>query len=882
MRSGHAPAARPEPASGWRRSRSRVRGVRAHPTRCERRRSPPSPRWRHRRAVRQQQLASAFAKLPVSFIENRGQTDARVRYYAQGNRFGFFMTPSEVMMSFAKRHAASTTQTADQLALALRFVGHNPQVEPQGVCPRRRGQRPARQRSEPVADADPAVPRRRLPRPVAGHRPAAARAVGRAEVRVPRAPGRLAVRHPARLRRRRRPRARARPAGCRSRPPLGVLQDSAPVSYQDDRRRPHVRWPAATCSAAVPTTRFSFGVGGYQRDHELVIDPGVQYTTFLGGNAHETGAGIAVDAAGNAFIAGTTQSPDFPTTAGAFRPHRRGTELRRRLRHQAQRGRHRARLLDLRRRQRHGLRQLAWRSTPPATPTSPGTTKSSNFPTTDGAFDRTLEHPAELPALRASTTPTASSFKLNAAGSALVYSTYLGGTDIDSPRGIAVDGSRQRVRDRRDASRATSRRRRARSAARARGEYDMFVTKLNPTGSALVYSTFLGGTAGRQRRARRGRRRRQRLRARLLELDRLPDHAPARSTPPRTARFDATLTKLNPAGSALVYSTFLGGSDFDGGRRPRRSTPPATRTSRGGTRRPDLADDAGRVRHDVNNNGDAFVTKFNPAGSALVYSTFVGGSDFDSLGGIVLDPAGNAWLTGSTSSADFPVTAGAPDTTFNGGARRDHRRAERDRDGAARSRRSSAARTRRAAPTSPAIRTATSTSPARPSRRTSRPRSAPSTRSGTATSQIFWGDAFVTKLDIDARRSTPPAPPGVPAAPTLVSPANASSQPQPITFDWNDVAEAVSYTIQIDDSSAFSAPLVRDQTVTVVDLRDDRSVDRRPTSGASAASTRPGRRPVLGGAQLHAAGTLRRRRSWRRSTSTRPRSTAATRPAAPS
>ena len=79
---------------------------------------------------------------------------------------------------------------------------------------------------------------------------------------------------------------------------------------------------------------------------------------------------------------------------------------------------------------------------------------------------------------------------------------------------------------------------------------------------------------------------------------------------------------------------------------------------------------------------------------------------------------------------------------------------------------------------------------------------------------IFWGDSFVTKIDIDATTSTPPAPPAVPGAPTLVSPSNASSVPQPITFDWNDVPSASSYTIQVDDSSTFSAPLVREITVT--------------------------------------------------------------------
>ncbi len=105
----------------------------------------------------------------------------------------------------------------------------------------------------------------------------------------------------------------------------------------------------------------------------------------------------------------------------------------------------------------------------------------------------------------------------------------------------------------------------------------------------------------------------------------------------------------------------------------------------------------------------------------------------------------------------------------------------------------------------------------------------------------------------------------------LVSPSNASSQPQPITFDWNDAAEAVSYTIQVDNSSSFTAPLVREQSVTDVDRRDVRPWHRRPTSGGFAASTRRaspdhGRRCAASPRRL-----LRHRRSCRRSTSIRPR-----------
>ena len=66
----------------------------------------------------------------------------------------------------------------------------------------------------------------------------------------------------------------------------------------------------------------------------------------------------------------------------------------------------------------------------------------------------------------------------------------------------------------------------------------------------------------------------------------------------------------------------------------------------------------------------------------------------------------------------------------------------------------------------------------------------------------------------DADTSTPTSTPPVPAAPTLLSPSNDDTQSQPITFDWSEVAGAASYTIQVDDSSAFNAPLVREQQVT--------------------------------------------------------------------
>ena len=102
--------------------------------------------------ARQQQAADHYAKLPVSFVENQGQTDARVRYYAQGNGYGFFLTPSEVVLSFAK----DSTRAADSARARARAAvrRREPEGRAAGFRARtRRGQRPARRRSEPVAHA---------------------------------------------------------------------------------------------------------------------------------------------------------------------------------------------------------------------------------------------------------------------------------------------------------------------------------------------------------------------------------------------------------------------------------------------------------------------------------------------------------------------------------------------------------------------------------------------------------------------------------------------------------------------------------------------------------------------------------------------------------
>ena len=252
-----------------------------------------------------------------------------------------------------------------------------------------------------------------------------------------------------------------------------------------------------------------------------------------------------------------------------------------------------------------------------------GQTKSTNFPTTAGAFDRSFN---VLNCPRCGIDQyDAFVAKLNPSGSALVYSTFLGGTDIDDARGIAVDGSGNAY----VTGETTSPDFPTTAGAFARtihGAYDVFVTKLNASGSALVYSTYLGGTnvdngeriavdAGGQ--------------ALVLGFSSSSDFPTTAGALDITANggFDITLTKLNAAGTGLVYSTFLGGSDaeFAGGL----AVDAAGNTYVSGTTASANFPTTPGVVDRTPAGGDAFVSKINPAGSALIYSTLLGGTASD-------------------------------------------------------------------------------------------------------------------------------------------------------------------------------------------------------------------------------------------------------------
>jgi hypothetical protein len=131
--------------------------------------------------------------------------------------------------------------------------------------------------------------------------------------------------------------------------------------------------------------------------------------------------------------------------------------------------------------------------------------------------------------------------------------------------------------------------------------------------------------------------------------------------------FDAFVSKLNSSGSALMYSTYLGGSNYDAGNEIALDSAGNAYVT-GNTFSNDFPTTAGAFQTTFSGGSyDAFVSKLNSSGSTLVYSTYLGGSDSDGAGGIAVDSSGNAYVTGLTRSTNFPTTAGAFQTTYGGG-----------------------------------------------------------------------------------------------------------------------------------------------------------------------------------------------------------------------
>jgi hypothetical protein len=412
----------------------------------------------------------------------------------------------------------------------------------------------------------------------------------------------------------------------------GAIRQRKPVIYQEAAGR---RMEIAGGYALKDGRRVGFEVAAYDPDRPLVIDPVLVYSTYFGGSSgSELGFGIVADSLGNAYVTGFTNSTDLPTTRGAFRTVSDGS------------GDIFVAKLDPTGSALVYSTYLGGSSFDEASDIATdavgnvyvtGKTFSTNFPTTPGAFQS-----ARGSFVDAFVT------KLNATGSALVYSTYLGGTATDEGHGIAADNLGNAYVTGVTVSADFPTTSRAFQPAFG-GVADTFVTKLDPSGS-VTYSTYLGGSSndGGSR----------------IAVDSLGNayvtgltsstDFPTTATAFQTAASDqdAFVTKLNSTGTALVYSTYIGGIrtaadiavDTIGSAYVTGDTDSTIRTT------------AEAFQTAPSGGFDAFAMKLNSGGSALIYSTYIGGSGSDEGHSIAVDALGNAYVTGDTDSMDFPTT----------------------------------------------------------------------------------------------------------------------------------------------------------------------------------------------------------------------------------
>uniref|UniRef100_Q022E8 Uncharacterized protein n=1 Tax=Solibacter usitatus (strain Ellin6076) TaxID=234267 RepID=Q022E8_SOLUE len=369
-----------------------------------------------------------------------------------------------------------------------------------------------------------------------------------------------------------------------------------------------------------------FRLGAYDHEKELVIDPLLIYSTYYGGNGLDYAYAVAVDSIGNTYVAGASGSANFNIL---------GTED--------------AFVMKLR---PNGARLYTTFFGGAALDEAKGIAVDLQGNTYVTGNTGSLDFPVKGP-IQAKTGGSGDAFvaKLNPAG-ALVYATYLGGGANDSGSAIALDaaGNAYIVGITFSTDFPTKNPFQAAKGA----QQDAFVAKINPAGSSLVYSTYLGGNNVDEGYAIAVDASGNAYVTGYTASTNFPLQSPFRAS--NAASVDAFVTKINPAGSALVYSTYLGGTATDYGTAIAVDSSGSAYVT-GIVTSDDFpvvnAIDNKLASHAVD---DAFVTKFNPSGSALVYSTYLGGGSADDPYAIALDQAGNVYVTGRTNSSDFPLT----------------------------------------------------------------------------------------------------------------------------------------------------------------------------------------------------------------------------------
>ena len=426
----------------------------------------------------------------------------------------------------------------------------------------------------------------------------------------------------------------------------GQLVDQAPYVYSDiPEGMVEVDGRYVTRGDSV-----SYQIGMYDQRYPLVIDPAINFSTLLSESLWEQGFDIGADDEGNCYVTGRTESTNFPTTSGAFNTTHSGSSD--------------AFVTKL---NKDGTDLVfstfiggSYNDVANGIEVDDegniyvvGSTTSNDFPVTASAYNTTSNRLWDAFVL-----------KLDPTGSRLLYSTYIGGSNDDLGIDIGIDaaGAAYVAGDTLSDDFPTT------PGAFNRTKVfreEVFVTKLSPDGSSLEYSTLVSGNG-------------QDL-TKAMVVDGsgnvfVTGMTTSNSFPITPGAFRSTrklaegfVFKLNANGSQLLYSTFLGGSDTDWAEGIAVDGSGNAYVC-GYTESPDFPTTPGVINRtfSTGTGSPGYVAKLNWNGSALEYSTFLGGGNGVMAMALAVDPRGCVVVTGSTGSNDLPTTLGAYDMTFNG------------------------------------------------------------------------------------------------------------------------------------------------------------------------------------------------------------------------
>ncbi len=596
---------------------------------------------------------------PSYFIQNRGQLDAQVRYHFQVSNMNAYFSPTEIVYQFIQRRERGKTEGrnseyarsergrgAKVENLRMLFVGAREEVEPKGLGKRKTSISFFRGKDERNWVRGIPSYERVLYNGLYPHVDLlvyARRGKIKHEYRIKEGGNvsDIAIRYEGAKHLRVNERGELEIETIR-----GVLREGVPFSIQviDGQK---VRIETEYVLDRDNTIRFK--AEAYERDKELVIDPDLFYSTYLGGTYDDSAYAIAIDGSGNAYVTGFTDSSDFPTVPGSYDTFYNGRDI-----FVAKIDASGTNLLystfiggsD---------QELSWGIAVDGEGNAyvAGRTASSDFPTTSSAFDASFGGYADVFIT-----------KINAKGTDLIFSTYLGGSSYEAAEGIVCDGNGD-VYVTGDTGSSDFPVTPDAYSKIISGHTDVFLTKINSKGTALLFSTLLGGS--------------YHERANAIAVDGegnvfLTGYTDSSDFPTTPGAFDIThngnsdafVAKMNYKGTGLHYSTYLGGSDEDSGQGIAIDGSGVAYVA-GFLKSTDFPTTPGAYSVKYNGgNYDAFVTKINPTGNALGYSTYFGGSGHDAALAMALDSEGYVYITGETWSGDLPTTPFSFDPGYNG------------------------------------------------------------------------------------------------------------------------------------------------------------------------------------------------------------------------